>query len=941
MRTQHPKSGTYVTTLSDFGGLDLTGGDASSPMRFSRLDNMWRDYHAGDGDAPESFPGFRILTHLDGAVHGIWQWRHGSSHYILVHAGSSLYIGDYAATDGTKLTQPLTIVTGSNGALADISSVGFSFGDAFYLLDTAHYFVIRETDGIVRLSPVSDLYTPVTYSDGSPYEQRNLLSRHAVNRYHITDHTLYPCGSRGLRYCITDYTNRLCEVRGYTEEIQNGILYIPAETVIGGLPYRVTAVGYKAFFNATHLLDVYISEGVEVVKESAFEGCTSLERVFLADSIRHLSKRAFSCCTGQISLILGSQLATVGTTIAEDASALYLFYHGDEDTFNAIQIDAGNDALLNAPRNYLSHPAMKFCCFPVTEPAESVTGVTLDGVSIGTATGSAMRYTVEYNRDGYVDSVILTANGATPLIDRELHITLRYGEQPIFEGDGAFAATDTYDGTVQDAVAECRIAEIYDGRIFFSGNPRLPSTIFYTARDLSGQINPAYIGSYNYFSPGDDTAPVTALLATGGHLAVLSGATVGNGEITYYRGSDTDRNLVPRIYVVADRVRGRCCVGAATLFRDDPVYLSDEGLEAVSREALNTERSLKHRSSLIDPALTAEDASAVLHTVWDGYLVLLFPDGEAYLADSRRTAATDRGQEYEWYHLNSIGCYTDDLPVYRYADGYTDTSPDTIMYLEQKTRLRLHPTADALPYESTYDTYSTVYPRLYAGTNTQGKDVYYTVEGPAHDPHLFLLRRTEERTGGVFSPPSALAALGEKLFFGCENGCLAVVNTDRRGVMNDHQAEVYTPYVWRRQWGRLINPEWYSYGGHRYLAGLATLPDDNGISNYTKGTLRGTTVLEMKGGVGLGFSIEVRLFRTADMEVKDLLRVEQGGLDFTALDFSGINFGACEDCTVTLRERSRRYLKKQYCLFSDAFARPFGLRSLSYTWRPEGRVKNV
>ncbi len=943
MRNRHLKNGTYVTSLRDFGGLDISGTSTDDTPRFSRLENMWRDYRAGEGDAIESFPGFRILTRLSGAIHGIWQWQTQAFHRILVHAGTSLYWGNVSDTDGTTLTHPLAPVAGGEGTLADEKSTGFSHEDDFCLLDTAHYFVLRDRSGTPTLSSALDLYTPLTYSDGVPYEQQNILSRYTVNRYHLTNLAEFPCGSHGLRYSITDRDNHFCEVTGYACERRDPMLYIPAETVINGIPHRVQGVASYAFEGCSHLLEVYLSEGISYVNHEAFADCASLYRVFLADSVTVVHPRAFRGCPALVSLILGRYLDTIGAEVAQDSPDITLYCHGDEDSFALIDIHESNTVILCAERYFYDFYPVRYYLFPLYEDIEAITEVTLDGTPLTHADGRNPHYTIDYTDDGRIAGMILYAGSEYPLLNRELRIRLRLHNTPCgsVAGETDFAAGNGYDGPTHAALAHCTQVAVYDGRIFFSGNSQLPSTVFYTARDLSGKTNPAYVGIYNYFCAGDGIASVTALLPTGAYLAVLTGKGNGNGSVTYYRGADTNRNLVPRIYVMDDRISAPACGGVATVLRDDPVFLSSEGLEAISREALNTERSLKHRSSLIDPALCAHDPREALHAVFDGYLVLLFPDGEAFLADSRRSARTYRGQEYEWYHLLDIGAYSNDLPVYRYADGYYRDTPDRIMRDGVETTLLLHPNADALPFGCDDDSYPTHYPSVMMGVTLDGFPIAYTVEGTSAAPHCYLLRATEERAGGTFSAPTALSVVGEKLFFGCENGCLAVVNTDRRGVMDEMQALVYTPAAYARQWGHLINPAWYSYGGHRYLAGLVTRADDSGVANYTKSTLRGTTVLDMKAGIGYGFSVEVRLCRTSGTETKETLHVRQGGLDFAHLDFGNINFGYCEDCIVTINERSRRYLKKQYCLFSDAFARPFGLRALTYTWKVEGKVKNA
>ncbi len=942
MSNKHKKTGTYVSTLRDFGGLDLTGASDDSTPRFSRLDNMWRDYKSEGGDAIESFPGFRRLTSLDGAVHGLWTLATDAEELLIIHAGDSLYATPFSATDETVLSTPPTCIAGSRHVLADAPSHGFSVGNTLYLLDGQGYYRLSGNTSPLTLEEVRDLYIPVTYSDGAQYEQQNLLSRYVINRFHIGSSEAYPCGTAGLAFNIIDREARTCEVSGYRTSFRTPTLYIPPEAVISGTTYRVIRVAWKAFPDCTHLTHLYVSPGVEEIDIVAFDHCSSLQEVYLPDTLLRVGRCAFRGCSALTTLVLGRGLKYIEDRAFSECTALEsVSYHGDAESYSEIDIHDSNTELLSATRRYLNSYPAELARFPLYENIEEITEVTLNGEHV--LTSGTPHYAVDYTDDGRIAGVILRTDDTHPLAEKLLTVKLRLAESTPSFGDETDPARveNGYDGPTHAALAHCTRAASYDGRIFFTGNPELPATVFYTSRDLDGRELPTYVGVYNYFLCGGASAPITALLPTASYLAVLTRDAHGGGNVSYYHGSDTDRNLVPRIYVRSDTIPSPGCCGIAENLRDDPVFLTKEGLEAASRTALSTERSLYHRSSLIDSALTSQDLEHALSVVWEGYLVLLFPDGNAYLADSRRTAHTRVGGEYEWYHLTGVGCYREDLPVWRYADAYRTSTPDTILWNGKTHTLCLHPDADGLAYGSGYESYADVYPRILLGVNTAGETVAFTVEHTEAGDTLFLLSGSEERTGGSFSPPTTLSALHGKLFIGCEGGELAVVNTDRRGVMNEVQAEAYSPAAYARQWGHLINPEWYSYAGHRYLAGLATLPDDCGVSNYTKGTLRGTTVLEMKAGIGPGFSIEVRLWRADTCEPGDVLHTNHGGLDFAALNFAQINFGACEDCTVTLNERSRRYLKKQYCLFSDAYARPFGLKSLSHTWQVEGKVKNA
>ena len=196
----------------------------------------------------------------------------------------------------------------------------------------------------------------------------------------------------------------------------------------------------------------------------------------------------------------------------------------------------------------------------------------------------------------------------------------------------------------------------------------------------------------------------------------------------------------------------------------------------------------------------------------------------------------------------------------------------------------------------------------------------FTRESVGGETHLYLLTETGERTGGTFSSPTSLSACGDKCIFGCENGQLFAVNTDQR-----------------REDGR-IPREAYSYGGHAILAGFETGLDLCGVPNYTKRTLRNTSVAELRAEGEVMLDVRVshgRYFRMGEEAVTG-----GAGVAFETLDFRTVSFGSEGPVTLALRERSRPWVGKQYRIYARACGRPFGVHRIAYSWQIHGRVKN-
>ena len=905
----------YRRELASFGGLDLRGASGEeSRHRFVRLENLWRDYCGGEDEALETFPGYRCLTQFQDPIHGIWEYSCQAGTYLVVHAGKSLYLVDFYATDGATLTKAPVCPPGAQRVLSDGPSTAFSWGEKLYLLDGTHYFVLEFRDGGFDCSLVEGAYTPITYADDRAYEQRNLLCDQVISRVnfgvvgemtYVQDH---------LQFTILDKALRTCEVSGMPRTLDRypTKLYIPSVVEIGGLTYRVVQVGWKSFSQLNTIEEVYIGEGVTTICTAAFDCCRGLKVVYLPDSLVEIQRIAFQNCPLE-KLVIGESLTTVfGDNFNTRDTSLQILFHGYGTTFaDQLKVESdGNDAYFAATKTYVERYPQRTVYMRMHDEVSEVVKVTLDGVEVGDS-DTALALDV-ISKDGAVNGLLLTAKEGYFLEGRTLEATCK------LQNKGETSMT---------ALTHCRGACLYDGRVFFWGNPQMPNTIYFSSLDRTGRMNPAYVGVYNHFDVGVGNNPNRALIPTASYLAVIKEGMGDEGAIHFYFGKDTGDALIPRIYEREAFVAGRGCRGSAINFMDDPVYLSDMGVEALGYQSLSMERVVHHRSTLIDAAIATHSPATCLMTEWEGYLVLLYPTGELYLGDGRRTCSVRGETQYEWYHLTGVGAYQDDLPVFRYATGYGEDEVPVVLYGGKEMPLHLHPQGDRLPLGSEYDTYEAVYPHILSGVDTKGTTRYFTCEEQDGKTVLYLLYQTRERTGGTFCPPTALYSGGGKLFFGCANGTLCVVNTDQRNISDTLE-------------GQPIERDWYSYGGHRILSGFMTVPDDCGVGNYTKKTQRGTSVLEMKNGFDSGVTIQVNTHHGAYASQTEAVSFWGGGLDFATLSFDRLTFTDRQSHVVSLEERTKRWVSKQYSLWSDAFCQPFGVRRIGYSFSVEGKVKN-
>lgn len=503
------------------------------------------------------------------------------------------------------------------------------------------------------------------------------------------------------------------------------------------------------------------------------------------------------------------------------------------------------------------------------------------------------------------------------------------------------------------AIGGCTVSCAFDGRVFFTGNPKLPNTVFYTHRDLTGANNPTYIGVYNYINDGVGSIPNVAMIAASSMLMVFKEDTTLEGSVFYHTGQDntdtTAQDLIPRIYPSVQGVAGIGCLGAACNFADDAVFISKKGLEAIGKEQVNLERTIQHRSGRIDASLWQTIGKDTKLAEWKGYLVVLTQRGKMYLADSRRVALMQSTGEYqyEWFYLDGIGSYDGDSAVYTYVDTAEpyilldtqditdDDKKNAKILFEDEENKKIAIAIVGAKFKNTKD--EEVEFALGEGDITQndivnsveyhGVQIEYIEKDVTREgikrKEAWIVEKTAECTGGSFSLACAVMEHNGDLYFGCENGDVCVFNTDKRGLDNE--------------WDKTeIHPKWYNRCGHRYISGFSTLADNCGYPHFNKSTCGKSLTIRAKSMRNGTFSLRARTNRE---DWKDIERYVASGFDFSYLNFDNVDFETKKQRIFSSREKMKKWAEKQLYFFSDGFCEPFGIYNIAYVYEIVGKVK--
>lgn len=194
----------------------------------------------------------------------------------------------------------------------------------------------------------------------------------------------------------------------------------------------------------------------------------------------------------------------------------------------------------------------------------------------------------------------------------------------------------------KERITKCTILEVFDNRVFFSGNIDYPSTMFHSSLN-----NPRYVSDLDYYNEGLDIAPIKTMIAGNNALWVIKEPSDANTTI-YYHNPTIDSEY-GKTYPSSHSSIAIGCVATGRNFNDDIIFFSDRGMEGISGD-VTTEQVVAHRSSFIDSRLLNEKNYTDMQLIeWQGYLLVII-DNKIYLADSREKCQINDHIEYEWFY---------------------------------------------------------------------------------------------------------------------------------------------------------------------------------------------------------------------------------------------------------------------------------------------------
>ena len=218
-----------------------------------------------------------------------------------------------------------------------------------------------------------------------------------------------------------------------------------------------------------------------------------------------------------------------------------------------------------------------------------------------------------------------------------------------------FSAESEYSA---DLINKCTVATQYGyngatARAVVSGTP--DAVNFHYWSDLN---DPAFFPGLNYAYLGQDSSAIMGYSHIGDALAVHKEDNEQDQTIFLVRGSYDETNGYQ--FAISGSVAGIGAISKYCFKRlgTEPMFLSRQGVYAVTTQYLTAEKYAQNRSWYVNPKLTKEaDLSEAVAIEYNGYFYLAVND-VVYVADSRQKAyeknAPQSEFQYEWYYLTNI-----------------------------------------------------------------------------------------------------------------------------------------------------------------------------------------------------------------------------------------------------------------------------------------------
>ena len=208
-----------------------------------------------------------------------------------------------------------------------------------------------------------------------------------------------------------------------------------------------------------------------------------------------------------------------------------------------------------------------------------------------------------------------------------------------------------------DRIDKCTIITTYgigtNDRAVLSGNEDLPNVDW-----TSGMNDPTYFPDLLYNEVGSEATAILGYCRLGRSLGIVKEDN-GQDSTIYLRTAELQDSEIAQPQQQAVAGVGSIAPGSFASLLDDPLFLSRNGVMAVTTNSYTSEKITQGRSFYVNNRLNdepeREKAEAV---IWNGMYMLALPNGHVYALDGRQNktyrSAALGDYVYEGYYFENI-----------------------------------------------------------------------------------------------------------------------------------------------------------------------------------------------------------------------------------------------------------------------------------------------
>lgn len=211
----------------------------------------------------------------------------------------------------------------------------------------------------------------------------------------------------------------------------------------------------------------------------------------------------------------------------------------------------------------------------------------------------------------------------------------------------------------QSRILNCTIAVKYgyggSNRVFLSGNPE------YKAYDWYSDIHrPDYFPDTGFSVVGDDNTAIMGYQKVGKYLVIVKESNNQDSTVFQRWGGLNEKGEIEFYIEQGVAGVGAIAKGCFSTLIDEPLFLTDRGVYAITTTNILAERTLRNRSFYVDSRLIKEKGlKDAVSCEWNGYYILCV-NGHCYVLDSKnKSYRKNRSYEgndyvYEAYYWENI-----------------------------------------------------------------------------------------------------------------------------------------------------------------------------------------------------------------------------------------------------------------------------------------------